>query len=274
MPIKEKGSAIIMILIVAAIMLTTSIALISLISSAEKSTANRRKEEKLFEIIRSISMRINDSVDCSAMLAGNNFSTLTPTIETPITIATSFGSDANIAANYLKDGKVFGDGLTIQNITIRAITAPGIAIPIDADKRFYTAAALVPHTAAATTKYLAEIKFYTQSIIWNPSLEEKKIKLFIKVRNSTQKIWECHGYDSPAESCEVVSKGTYNPNMAAGFEAFRCNPDKICFSLKGPVNGLFTAAICPNPTLYKSQYVGNMSGVNYYLCNWCNFNRP
>ena len=153
---------------------------------------------------------------------------------------------------------------------IHAIGAPGITIPIDNDMRFsYSAVPLTPATAS-TTKYLAEIKFYTSSIPWNAKLEEKKIKLYIKVANSTNKIWECHRPDASAEACEVVIKGTYNPYMPAGMEALRCNPDPICFSAKGPVNGLFTTPVCPNPGLYKSQFIGNMIGTDYYICNWCN----
>lgn len=271
MQLNQKGSILIIILILSGVLILSGFIVMSLISGAEKATLARRKEELLFEIVRSQTLRMNDSIDCTNMLKNNVFKIGTPAVEQNIIISSSFGADANIPLNYIKAGKIFNGEVKLSKVTIHAISAPGIAIPIDNDKRFaYSAAVVAPKSAAATTKFLAEIKFYTSSFPWNQNLEEKKIKLYIKVRNSTNKIWECHGADSPAEACEVVIQGTYNPYMPPGMEAFRCNPDRNCFAAQGPVNGLFTTPTCPMPTLYKPQYIGKMAAVNYYICNWCN----
>ena len=278
MHLNQKGSAIVMVLIVSGVMAVTALALMGLITNAEKYNANRRKEEELMEIVRSVSLRINDPIDCTRLLGGQIFKNGLAASEQPIVINTSFGSEANDSSNYIKAGKVYKDGLKIRKVTIQAITAPGIGIPINGDMRFaYPKIPLSParpNSDAGTTKYYAEIKTYTDSIAWNAKHEEKKIKLYLKVLNKNQTIWECHGPDSPAESCEVVTQGTYNPKMPSGMESFRCNPDKICFSSKGPVNGLYTTPSCPNPTLYKSQYIGSIGGSPRYICNWCNPYRP
>ena len=278
MHLNRKGSAIVMVLILSGVMAVTALALMGLITNSEKYNANRRKEEELMEIIRTLSMRINDPIECTRLLGGAGFNNSTPAqaeIEQSIVIKSSFGAEPNDPLNYVQAGKVFNNGLKIEKVTIHAIAAPGIPIPINGDLRFaYSAVPISPNSAAVTSKYYAEIKFYTNSIPWSDKVEEKKIKLYFKVRNSNRTIWECHGPDSPAEACEIVTAGTYNPYMPAGLEQFRCNPDKICFSSKGPVNGLYTIPTCPNPTLYKSQYIGTMNGTPYYVCNWCNPYRP
>lgn len=274
MHINQKGSAIIMVLIVATVAAVSALALMTLISSSEKYNVTRRKEEDLMEIISSFRMRMNDSVDCSLMLAGtppslaNSYTA--PGAETNLFIYSSFGADTN---SVLQAGTTFKNGLSLKKITIQST---GL---VASDKRFaYSSTPVAPNAAAATTKYSAVIRFYTDSIPWKADLAEKKINIFIKVRNSTGKIWECHGYDSPAESCEVVTGGTYNPKMPVSLEGYRCNPDKNCFATRiGSPDGLYPTAVCPNPpgyTLYKAQYLGNMNGQNKYICNWCNPYRP
>ena len=275
MHLNQKGSVIVMVLIVSGVMAVTALALMGLITNAEKYNANRRKEEELMEIVRSVSLRINDPIDCTRLLGGQAFKNALAASEQPIVINTSFGSETNVPSNFIKAGKVYKDGLKIKKVTIQAITAPGIGIPINGDMRLaYSTVPIAPSSDAGTTKYYAEVKFYTDSIPWKAKLEEKKIKLYLKVLNKTQTVWECHGTGSPAESCEVVTQGTYNPNMPTGMEPFRCNPDKICFSSKGPVNGLYTTPSCPTPALYKSQYIGSIGGSPRYICNWCNPYRP
>ncbi len=278
MQLNQKGSAIVMVLIVATVTAVSALALMTLISSSEKYNANRRKEEELMEIVTSLRMRMNDSVDCSRMLAGatpNGYAppavAPAPPVQSNLSIYTNFGADA---FSVLQAGTTFRSGLRLSRVTLETF---GPAI--NNDKRFaYSATPVAPNTAAATTKYSAVIRFHTDSIPWKADLEEKKIKLFIKVRNSTQRIWECHGYDSPAESCEVVTTGTYNPNMPTGLAAYRCNPDRNCFTTRvGSPDGLYPTANCPNPpgyNLYKPQYLGNMNGQNKYVCNWCNPYRP
>jgi|GEM_PF-5205329 len=271
----QKGSSLPAVLFVIGVFAITSMALLSLVSNMEKKAARQVREEGIQDLINSLAVTMEDAIDCTNILGDNVFNNGIPTVEQSVVLKTTYGKDSLIAANYLQAGKSLGNGISISNITIQAISDGGGGIPVKTDMRFaYSALPLGNSSEAILTKYLAEVKFYVNGVLWNAGKANRKIRVFIKVLNFNNRIWSCHGLTSPAESCEIVTEGTYNPYMPNSLVDFRCNPDKKCFDIKGPVGGLFTTPACPNPSLFDPQLIGSVSGVNHYICNWCNKNRP
>lgn len=270
----RKGSAIPAVLMVSSILAITAVALLILMRNSEQYLARQVREERLQDIIRSVGATMEDVMDCTNILGDNTFNNVAPTTEQPVVLRTTYGADALVPANYIQAGKTFGNGLVLSNVTIRAIAASGFSVPVKNDMRFAYSATPISSSESILTKYLAEIKFYPNGIMWNADKPDRKVRIFIKVQNATNRIWSCHGMSSPAESCEIVTGGTYNPYMPISLVDYRCNPDLSCFMLKGPSNGLHTTSVCPTPDLFKAQEIGDMMGVKHYLCNWCNKHRP
>ncbi|MBL7542420.1 MAG: hypothetical protein JNL11_01320 [Bdellovibrionaceae bacterium] len=268
MQLNRNGSALPAILMVAAILAVSSVGLLDLMRNLDTSAGNQVREERLQNMVKTLASTMEDVIDCTRILGGNAFNVSIPANEQAVVLKTSYGTDPIVPANYIQPGKNFGNGLVLSNVTIRAIST------VNADMRFaYSATPIGSAAETIMTKYLAEIKFYPSGMNWNAEKSDRKIKLFIKVLNATNQIWSCHGTTSPAEACEIVLGGTYNPYMPDALAEYRCNPDRTCFVLKGPSNGLHITTTCPVPGLYQAQEIGSMSGVTHYLCNWCNIYR-
>ncbi len=281
----KNGSVMVMVIICTAVIAVTALSLMSLLANSEKQNAIRRKQESLIEAIKSLNVRMQDSLDCTAILGGQAFSLTSPTSKQNIVLRATYGSDPLNAANYIKAGKVFVDDIQLSRVQIQAIKDPKIkptlpSIPVNGDLR-YAYPTVSPKSLARMKKFFVEIRLLTDSIPWNSNSPDNTIQVYIKVNKSTGLISECHGSNSPAETCEVVSQGTYNPNPIPGLPTaqelkFRCNPDRKCFSIKSSQpDGLFTSNNCPSAynKFYEPQLVGERSGQKKYICNWCNPHR-
>jgi hypothetical protein len=285
MQLNKKGSSVIMALVLLGFIAMTTYIIISQIYNSERRNADRRKQEDLTEMIRSLRLRMDDSVDCSNILKGAIFG-LPAAAEKPVILRTAFGADQFNSSNYIKAGKKFiNNGITLSKVTINAIKQiPG---EMRFDYKNERSSATGP-VATRMTKYFAEIRFYPKSFPWNSGAPENTIQIYIKVLNSNKQIWECHSPVSPAETCEVVSKGVYNPWLplpTLGLSEvqaakFRCNPDLKCFNIRNKLSadGLFTTPSCPDDNLknlkYSAFYKATPVAENKYICNWCNRNRP
>lgn len=337
-----------MVMALGSLLMIVALAIAGLLINSSQSEKKYRQQQQMAELIQLLSFRMNDSVDCTALLGGNSFNptlvSATETVEGPINeIKTVFGQEPNSPANYIKSGKIFPSGFSLRSvggpgITIHAIEPePGTgdllvkrttlvipnyssplkaSFPINNDSsRIFTYAypqspftppplgppPLPPQPAtsnpddAMLTKYKAVIKFYSAEGTWNPNHSPYQITLWIKVQPSTNTIWSCHGLNSEAEACEISARGTYNPYMPAGYEDYRCNPDLQCFDEKNPIpSATFPLAdtifefvygaspcpaitdasyVCPNPTLYKPHFFGQVGATCMYYCKWCSLYR-
>lgn len=113
---------------IGSLLMMIALGIAGLLINSAQNDKKYKQQQQMIELVQSLSFRMNDPIDCTALLGETNLfnptlASATETVEGPIEIKTVFGNEINTPANYIKSGKIFPSGFSL-----RSVGGPGVTI--------------------------------------------------------------------------------------------------------------------------------------------------